>query len=151
MGGFPILETFFGTHACPCNNSGGSTNGGKGSSSSALQTPHPTHPPPLLFLHATATATAAVAAPHTPHNPVARQMDFAEQQQPQPVSPIPQVLTYECKPSAHVHVPPHVHPHSHPGQIAGSVHPVVRDSLMLIFVRCIRTEQSILYDGVDLP
>src|SRR5260221_353726 len=88
MGGFPILETFFGTHACPCNNSGGSTNGGKGSSSSALQTPHPTHPSPLLFLH----ATAAVAAPHTLHNPVARQMDFcgaaaAPACQPHPASP----------------------------------------------------------------
>ncbi len=63
-----------------------------GSSSSMLQTPHPMHPSPPS-LHATVTAIAAVAAPHAPHYPAAHQVYFAEQQQPQPVGPIPQAPT----------------------------------------------------------
>jgi len=83
-------------------------------------------------------------------------MYFAEQQQSQPVGPIPQAPTYEREPSTHVHVSPHVQPHSHPhgipkskrdnarhqyflgfrsageGQIAGSVYSAVRVLLMLI-------------------
>ena len=69
MVNFPILKNFLGTHASPCSNSGDSTNGGRGSSSSALQTPHLTHPsPPSLH------ATAAVTALHTPHFPVSRKL-----------------------------------------------------------------------------
>src|SRR5712691_9275376 len=65
------------------------------SSSSVLQTPHPMHPSPPS-LHAMVTTIAAVTALHYP---AAHQMYFAEQQQPQPVGPIPQPLTYKCEPS----------------------------------------------------
>src|SRR5260221_6648088 len=63
-----------------------------GSSSSMLQMPHPTHPSPPS-LHATVTTIAAVASPHALHYPAAHQVYFAEQQQPQPVGPIPQAPT----------------------------------------------------------
>jgi len=110
MADFPILKNFLGTHASPCSNGGSNTNGGGGSSSSAVQTPHPAHPsPPSLH----ATATAAVSAPLPPHYPAARQMYFTEQQQPQPIGPIPQATAYEREPSTHVHVHPHVQTHSH--------------------------------------
>ena len=42
----PSLKTSL-VLTCPCSNSGGSTNGGEGSSSSALQMPHPDAPLPL--------------------------------------------------------------------------------------------------------
>ncbi len=59
----------------------------------------------------------------------------------------PQALTCERKPSARVHVPLHVHPHSHPGQIAGSIYPALRDLLMLILARCIKTGAERLICG----